>query len=544
MALDGIILHKIHQDLIEKLPMRINRIAEVSSNEIVFNIHSQKKRTNLVISCHSVYNRICFSNQSYNSFETPSGFIMLLRKHLSNGIIYEISQGDFDRYLILKIRALDDLYDQKEYRLYVELMGKYANIILVDHESGKILDALKRIPPYENSKRTILAGAKYTLPEPQNKKNPFIDQDIDLDESLVKQFAGFSKLLENEVRHRLNRQTFKEIMDEIKNSEGLYISELKDRDEYHVIPLTHLNVPSKFYSFEAGFDHIYYHLEEKERIRKISDDLYKYVRKQKKHFKNKIIKLQESYEDALNLEKDRNFGDLLYTYSNLNQKGLSQIEVEDYEGNLCTITLDPKLNIKENANKYYQIYQKKRKGQEYILAQLEIAKNEEEYFTSLDEQLEFANFDDAVLIKEELTKYGYLRQKKSKHPKKKAAKVRLYQIHFEDYTITFGKNNIQNDFLSFKYAKPNDLWFHAKDFHGSHLVINSSEPSEEALRLCATIAAYFSKGRYSSSVPVDYCLVKDIKKIKGSKAGFVSIKNQKTIYIDPQLDPSLQITLI
>ena len=152
MALDGIILSKIKDDLIKHLPMRINRIINISDTELVFNVLADRQRQNLIISLHSLYNRICLSDRNYNTYDNPSGFVMLLRKYIADGIITAIEQVDYDRLLILHISAQNDIYDRKNYRLYVELMGKYANLILVDGESGKIIDALKRIPPYENNK--------------------------------------------------------------------------------------------------------------------------------------------------------------------------------------------------------------------------------------------------------------------------------------------------------------------------------------------------------------------------------------------------------
>ena len=227
---------------------------------------------------------------------------------------------------------------------------------------------------------------------------------------------------------------------------------------------------------------------------------------------------------------------------NLDVKGLKQIEVKDFEDNDMIIKLDPKLSIKDNANKYYNTYQKKRKGKKYIEEQIEIAQNELTYFNSLNEQLGIANYTDALDIKEELSSYGYLKKNHSKNKKKK--KVNLYQIKVDNHTISFGKNNIQNNYLSFEYAHSNYTWFHAKDYHGSHVVVDTDNPDEKIIRICANLAAYYSKGRYSSSVPVDYCLVKNLKKIKGGKLGFVTIRNQKTIYIDPFEDKSLEIISI
>ena len=542
MALDGIILAKVKQDLDSYLPIRINRIANTSKTELVFNVHANNKRTNLVMSLHSNYNHICLSDRNYNTFNEPSTFVMVLRKYILNGIIYKIEQFDYDRYLLLHIHARDELYDEKHYILSLELMGKYANLILID-DDNKIIDALKKIPPYENTKRTILPGSVFTLPDKQNKLDPFNNPNIDYDESLVKQLQGFSKLLENEFRYRLdNKQTYDEIIQEIKDSKNLYISKINDTYEFHIIPLLHKGKDYEVWDIQKGFDEIYYQDDEKERIKNISDDLFKIVKRQIKHYKTKVDKLELSLNDALNLQNDKDNGDLLYMYEDLDKKGLNEITINDYYGNAKTIKLEPKLSIKANANKYYNQYQKKRKGKIYIEEQLDIASSELEYFNSLAEQLSLANYSDALDIKDELIKYGYLKKASSKNKQKK--KVNLYQIKVDNQTITFGKNNIQNNFLTFDYAKANYTWFHAKDYHGCHLVVDSDSPNEKIIRICANIAAYYSQGRYSSSVPVNYCLVKDIKKIKGKKPGFVSIKNYKTIYIDPYEDKDLTINQI
>ncbi len=542
MALDGITLYKVKEDLERQLPIRINRIAETSKTQIVFNVHADRLRTNLVMSFHSNFNHICLSDKNYTTYNDPSTFVMVLRKYILNGIIYRIEQFGYDRYLLLHVRARNELYDEKEYILSVELMGKYANLILVSEE-GKIIDALKKIPPYENTRRTILPGAVFERPEKQDKKDPFETMEIDMDESLVKQLQGFSKLLETEMRWRIDHgETFRQVMDEIAASNSLYLHKVKDTYEFHVIPLRHLGVEAVPWNIQQGFDEIYYQDDEKERIKNIADDLFKVVKRQLKHYDTKIKKLEQSLQDALNLQSDKDNGDILYTYHDLEQKGLKEVELEDYEGKLRKIPLDPKLSVKANANKYYNQYQKKRKGKIYIEEQIDIAKNELTYFESLNEQLSIANYSDALDIKDELSRFGFLRKNVSKNKKKK--KVNLYEVRHGDYTIWFGKNNLQNAFLTFEYAHSDYTWFHAKQFHGAHVVVNSSRPDEDLIRTCANLAAYYSKGRYSSSVPVDYCLVREIKKVKGARPGFVTFKNYKTIYIDPFEDRSLTIVSI
>ena len=543
MALDGIILSKEKEDLCRRLPIRINRITQVSDNELVFNVHANKERTNLIISCHSVYNRIHLTDKAYKGYDNPSGFVMLLRKTILNGIIEEIRQYDYDRYLDLSIRSLNDLYDEVHYHLYVELMGKYANVVLVD-ANGKILDAFKRIPPFENNKRTIWPGSKYVLPQNQHKKDPFKSDDYDENISLVKQFQGFSPLLEKEVHYRLNEEDFKGIMQKIKTSDKLYIALDKKDYVYHIIPLKHTSLNFKAYDLNEGFDKLYYSLEEKERIKHLTDDLFKYTKRQLKHYEDKVVKLKETLKEAENCDELRNFGDLLFMYHDLDAKGMSEVSVEDFDGQEKKIRLDPKYTIKENANRYYHNYHKKRKSKEHLLEQIAIATNELDYFRSVNEQLSIANYEDALEIKEEMIRYGNLKDNRKNKRKNKTSKWHLYQISFKDHLITFGKNNLQNDILTFKYGKSDYTWLHAQKLHGAHVLIDTAKPDEETLRFAANIAAYFSNGRYSSSVGVDYCLLKDVKKIKGSKAGFVAIKNYKTIFIDPYLeDDSIIMTI-
>ena len=540
MALDGITLYKVKEDLIKYLPIRINRIGETSKTELVFNVHTNNERYNLVMNFHSNYNHLCLSKRAFSSYTDPSTFIMVLRKYLLNGVIYKIEQFDYDRYLLMHIRARNELYDEKEYLLSVELMGKYANLILVG-DDNRIIDALKKIPPYENTRRTILPGAEFILPDKQNKADPFITADIDFSQSLVKQLQGFSRLLEDEVRFRLESSSFEEIMDLIVKSHSLYLHRKNDSYDFHIIPLSHLYADYIEMDIQSGFDEIYKEDDEKERIKNISDDLYKVVKRQIKHYDSKISKLQASLEEALNLQGDKACGDLLYTCEDLDRKGLKEITISDFEGNAQQIRLDPKLSIKANANKYYSTYQKKRKGKVYIEEQIEIAQREKEYFEAINEQLNIANYTDALDIKDELLRYGYLK-KQQKNIRKK--KVNLYQVKVDGYTITFGKNNVQNSFLSFEYAHSNYTWFHAKQYHGSHVVVDSDKPDEKIIRICANLAAYYSKGRYSSSVPVDYCLIKELKKVKGARAGFVTFRNYHTIYIDPFDDKDLEIISI
>lgn len=535
MALDGILLHKIVNNLQFLEQSRINKIYQVSNTELLFQIKPKGPKVQLLISCHSQFNRIHLTDHKYPTPEEPNVFIMLLRKHLENGIIQSIQQGELDRYLTLTITNRNELGDIVQKYLMIELMGKYANAILCN-EDFKIIDAMKRIPPFENTKRILQPGATYQYPESQQKKDPFTSTTYDPSLTFTEQFAGFSPLLSKEVQYRIEQgQTFSAIIKEIEESELFYISKKTDLEEYHCIPLTYLKIPAQAYPIMEALDVLYFHKEERDRIRQQTGDLFKFVRKEIKKSQQKLPKLYTSLEEAMNNEQWQVYGDLLYAYSYQVKKGMKAIELPSFENDsLIMIPLDEKLDGKQNAKKYFQKYRKGKNGQHYIQEQITITEKELHYFQGLEQQLLLADFNDAKEIREELVQYGYMSSIKQKIRKQKKVKEYHYlTVSVNDQvTIYVGKNNLQNDYLTFQLARKDYYWFHAKEFHGAHVVVNTSEPNEEVIRLAAMLAAYFSQGRQSSSIPVDYTQVKNIKKIPKSKLGFVSITNYKTIYID------------
>lgn len=536
MALDGILLSKITHEIHQYLPARINKIYQISSTEILLQLNTNQGKKNLMISCHSIYNRITLSDRSFPTPNEPSNFVMLLRKHLESSKIINITQGGLDRWVRLDCDAHNELGDSVTFYLYIELMGKYANLIFCNQDY-KILDALKRIPPFESNKRTLQPGALFKEAEVQlDKENPFNASTVNTDRTLVSQFHGFSPLLAKEIEYRLPSQSFEEIMSEIKASTSLYIHETEKDILFHCIPLTHLGQSVKK-PLLLGLDTLYVQKEEKERIRDIAGDIYRFVRRALKHQKQKLPKLIQSYEEALDCEKWREFGDYLFANQHLETKGLKEITLTSWDDTPILIPLDPKLDIKGNAKKCFQTYNKRKKGQLHLEEQISICKKEIAYFEGLEEQLEFTNFKDTLEINQELITLGYIKEKKVKSKKVKKKKEVLPNITKwildNGVTLSFGKNNLQNEALTFKIAKKSDLWFHAKDYHGAHVTLDTLEPDEDTLRLAAMVAAYFSKGRYSSSVPVNYCSVKSLKKIPGAKPGMVALSSYKTIYIDP-----------
>lgn len=546
MALDGLLLYKIKEEIKAILPAKINKIYQISNTELFFQLRAEGKKQNLLISCHSIFNRINITTRDYPTPEEPSNFVMFLRKHLDGATIFDVTQNEYDRYLLFSLATRNELGDKVILFMSVELMGKYANVILYNEE-GKILDVLKRIPPFENNRRILQPGATFRLPDRQEGKvDPFLSPVLNRDEDFTKQLQGFSPLLSQEVKYRLKQgQSFESIMSEIKASHSLFITPMQKEAQFHVIPLLHLEKNYQHYPIMEGMDVLYYHKEEKDRIKQMTGDLFKLVRRELKHQRQKLPRLQAAYDEALDCDKWREYGDYLQPYSYQVKKGETTITFERFDqSGTITIPLDPKLDGLGNAKKYFQKYNKGKKGQVHILNQIALCEKEIEYFDGIEQQLELASFDDAKEIREELAKLGYCKSQVSRIRKKKKKETipncTIIPL-LNGLTITFGKNNLQNEFCTFKLAKKDDTWLHAKDYHGSHVIINTDSPDEETLRLAANIAAYFSKGRYSSSVPVNYCLIKQLKRIPGSKPGFVSLSSYKTIYIDPDEEAILPL---
>lgn len=538
MSCDGLFLHQIHQQMKKHLPAKINKVYCISDTELLLHCRGNRENFKLLVSTHPQYARMNITTRSYPTPEVPSNFTMLLRKHLENGIILDFHQVGLDRVFYFDVQVRNEIGDLVVSRLYIELMGKYANIILCD-EKGKIIDAMKRIPPFENTKRIIVPTAMYTPVEIQDKKDPITDT-IEIDETLplYKQFHGFSPLLSQEFEYRMhNGEKFEDIMQAILTSDKLYFYTIEKGFEYHCIPLTHLGENPKCYDMMEGFDVLYYSKEEKERIRQQTGDLFRFVNKELTKLKNKLVKLKETLDEAQDCDKYRIYGELLYAYGYQVEKGAKQALLPDFEtGEDVKIPLDPKFDARYNAKKMYQKYTKGKNAQTIVAEQIAICENEIAYFELLQTQLELANFDDAKEIRTELANKGYMKALVSKVRKKKPTVPSYITYQVEEALIHVGKNNIQNDYLTWKLAKRDDYWFHTKDMHGSHVIVQCQELNETIIRAAANLAALYSKGRNSSSVPVNYTQVRNLKKVPASALGFVTLGSYKTIYIDPEED--------
>lgn len=535
MAYDGIMMHRIKDILIDTIQGgRINKIYQISKYELLFQIRAHRTNYQLLISSHPMYARAQLTSLNYPTPESPNPLTMLFRKVLEGGYIKEIEQIDLDRILKVTFSTHNELGDYIEYILYIEIMGKHSNIILVGHDQ-KIIDCIKRITPSMNSERFLQPGALYKLPPMTNKLNPFQSDYIE-DNQLTRIYQGMSPILSKEIVYRIDhQQDFHEIMKEINESDTLYLTNSHNKEYFHVIELTHLQGKTQKYPLFDGLDIHFNEIDQKERIKQQTSNLLRFINNEYQKNTTKLKKLENTLLDSKNSDDYRIKGDLLYSSLHLMQKGMTHIKVDNYyDGSTMDIMLDPKLDPKANAQKYYQKYQKAKNSIHVLHEQIELTKKEIEYFDSLLTAMLHASYYDALEIKEELENEGYLKKKKKKNTiRKKQLPHFLSYITKDGIEIDIGKNNLQNDFLTFKYAHRYDMWFHAKDMPGSHVIVKAQDLDEYTIRLAAKIAAYYSKGKNSSSVPVNYTLVKTLKKPAGSKPGKVILDNYKTIYIDP-----------
>ena len=535
MAYDGIMMSRVVEELQNQLTGgKINKIYQISQYELLFNIRSNRENKKLLISIHPMYARMQLTALSFPTPPTPNALTMLLRKHLEGAYIESIQQIQLDRIVEMVLVGTNELKDIVKYHIYIEIMGKHSNVV-VTYDNHKIIDCLKRISPAMNSKRILQPGASYQFPPMLEKKNPFENEYIQTD-NLSKIYQGFSPELSREVLYRIDQgEDFASIMQQIKNSHSLFIEKVDGKEYFHVIPYTHLQSESQEYALFDGLDQHYDLIDQKDRIKQQTSDLAKFIHNEYQKNVLKLNKLEKTLFDSQNSDEYRIKGELLYASLHLIQKGQSEITVENYyDGTMMTIELDPRFDGKTNASRYFNKYQKAKNSLTHLNEQIALTKEEINYFDTLNTLMENASYYDALEMKEELENLGYLKKKKTKqvHRAKKQLHIETY-LTKDNITIYVGKNNLQNDYLTFKLASKNDMWFHVKDMPGSHVVVHSEELDEYTIRLASKMAAYFSKGKLSSSVPVNYTQIKTLKKPQGSKPGKVILNHYSTIYIDP-----------
>ncbi|MEI4802665.1 NFACT RNA binding domain-containing protein [Bacillus sp. FJAT-51639] len=567
MAFDGLFTRAITHEIANSLQTgRISKIYQPSKYEILLHIRANGKNQKLLLSAHPTYARMHLTTQNYDSPALPPMFCMLLRKHLEGGFIEKIEQIDLERMIRVTIRSRNEIGDESLKTLIIEIMGRHSNIILVDSKTNIILDSLKHVSLAVNRHRTVYAGSEYIAPPAQQKINPlqietqeeFI-RPLDflsgnMDKQLVGAFIGISPLFAKEVvakagmvnEHALSEAFFTLQKPLLQHQYTPSMIVANGKEFFYLFPLSHLKGEEKaFSSVSELLDRFFFGKAERDRVKQQAHDLERFMQNEKAKNEKKVIKLQKTLEDASKADKYQLFGELLTANMYAMKKGDKEIEVINYydeNSGTVKITLDPLRTPSENAQRYFQKYQKAKNSIAIVEEQIEKTDEEIFYFDSLLQQMEAASSKDIEEIREELAEEGYMRNRKAKNVKKKPAKPILDKYIASDGTeILVGKNNKQNDYLTSKLARRDEIWLHTKDIPGSHVVIRSLEPSDETLIEAAKLAAYFSKAKESSSVPVDYTKIRHVKKPSGAKLGFVTYDNQQTVYVTPDADTVMKL---
>ncbi len=567
MSFDGLFTRAMTDELARELKGgRISKIHQPYKNEIVLVVRANGKNHKLLLSAHPSYARVQITDESYDNPSEPPMFCMLLRKHLEGFFLEDIHQIELDRIIIFEVKGRNEIGDTSYKQLIIEIMGRHSNITLVDKTRNMILDSIKHVSYAVNSYRAILPGQEYILPPRQEKINPFeadendILRQIDfnsgkLDKQLVAAFAGMSPLFAKEILFQAglaNRSTlpnaFLSYMQLLKEQKiAPTITTSAQKDNFYLFPLTHLQGEMKeFTSLSEMLDRFYFGKAERDRVKHQSNDLERFIVNEKEKNEKKITKLTATLKEAENAEILKLYGELITANLYAIQKGIKEIEVINYydeTGATVTIPLEPQKTPSENAQRYFTKYQKAKNSVAIVKEQIEKAHEERTYFELLHQQINSASPKDIEEIREELIEGGYLKARHKKQNKKSQnTKPTLEQYLSSDGTVILvGKNNKQNDYLTNKLAARDEIWLHTKDIPGSHVVIRSKEPSEETIVEAAALAAYFSKARSSSSVPVDFTQVRHVKKPSGAKPGFVIYDNQQTVYVTP--DEEIVISL-
>lgn len=567
MSFDGLFTKAMCEELSVALSGgRINKIHQPYPNEIILIVRANGKNHKLLLSAHPSYSRAQLTKESYENPQEPPMFCMLLRKHLEGAIIENITQHELDRMIIFDIKGRDELGDLSYKKLIVEIMGRHSNIILVNKENDVILDSIKHVSYAVNSHRAILPGQTYKFPPAQQKINPLTASDEDLlkaldfnagslDKQLVAAFAGISPLLAREILFECKLPTqanvlaaFHKKMKPFQSKQYNPAIMVKQAKEiFYCIQLSHADeMMISFSSLSEMLDRFYFGKAARDRIKQQGQDLERFIINEKSKNEKKIKKLQATLTESEKGEQYKLYGELLTANIYQLKPGMKEIEVINYydeSGAMITIPLDPQKSPSQNAQKYFTKYQKAKNAIEYVTEQINLANEEVNYFEGLLQQLDSADPRDIEEMREELQEGGYLKQRHKKGLKKPKDKKPVLDeyVSSDGDTIFVGKNNKQNEYLTNKFSRRDDIWFHTKDIPGSHVVIRNSLPSESTIHEAAILAAFYSKAKNSSRVPVDYTMIRHVKKPSGSKPGFVIYDHQTTLYVTPDADEVLRM---
>ncbi len=577
MAFDGIVTKAIVAEMSVLNGARIDKIFQPNKNEILLGLYTNKKNYAIDICIDSQNCRINLTTNSKPNPQVAPNFCMLLRKNLIGLKLKSLITFDLERLIVIEFEGFDELDDIISKKLVIELMGKHSNIILLD-DSNIIIDSLRHIKEISEDYRDILPHTKYSFPT-SNKcsflelknfdefKNNLNLSDIDsLPVQISNTFNGISKNFISSIIKKfdikvLNASNLEIIFNYIKNvidnvgSNKLSFEEVKNSEgvvkDYFLVPSIS---PVEPFFLNFFIDDFYFNKESFEVFINYRNTLLKLILDTLKKYTKRLDNINEKLHECDNMEKYRVYGELLtanlYRISN---KNIEEIELENYydNNNKLLIKLDKRYSPSVNAKRFFKKYSKLKNTLEVVSQQKNDTLKELDYIDSIVYELEnSSNVDELAVIFEELSENDIFKDKTSKAINSKKSKVKKSkltknkEVSFNPikytvgkYTVLVGRNNKENDYLTLKYSSKNDLWFHTKDFHGSHTILKIDNslpyPSLEVLVEVAKIAAKHSKAKNSSNVPVDYCEVKFVKKPSGSRPGMVIYTNNKTLNVTP-----------
>ncbi|EGQ4214783.1 Rqc2 family fibronectin-binding protein [Staphylococcus pseudintermedius] len=557
MAFDGMFTRKMVEDLQFLVSGRIHKINQPENDTIIMVIRQQRQNHQLLLSIHPNFARIHLTTKKYdNPFEPPM-FARVFRKHLEGGRILAIRQIGNDRRIEMDVESKDEIGDTIHRTVILEIMGKHSNLILVNEER-KILEGFKHLTPNTNQFRTVMPGFQYEVPPTQHKQNPYaytgaqVLQHIDfnagkIDRQLLQTFEGFSPLITKEItsrRHFMTTQTLPEAFDEVMAETKatpqpvFHKNHETGKEDFYFMKLHQFYDDCVTYdSLHELLDRFYDARGERERVKQRANDLVKLVQQLLQKYQNKLSKLVDEQAGTEEKENQQLYGELITANIYQLKPGDRQLEtVNYYTGENVTIPLNPQKSPAENAQYYYKQYNRMKTRERELTHQITLTEENIAYFENIEQQLSHIQVHEIDDIREELAEQGFIKQKK-KQKKKKQQKIQLQSyVSTDGDTILVGKNNKQNDYLTNKRAQKSHLWFHTKDIPGSHVVILNDAPSDKTIEEAAMIAAYFSKAGQSGQIPVDYTIIRNVHKPSGSKPGFVTYDNQKTLYATPDYD--------
>ena len=540
MSFDGFFLHHMVEELRRELVNgRIQKINQPFEQELVLQIRSNRQSHRLLLSAHPVFGRIQLTQTTFENPAQPSTFIMVLRKYLQGALIESIEQVENDRIVEMTVSNKNEIGDHIQATLIIEIMGKHSNILLVDKSSHKILEVIKHVGFSQNSYRTLLPGSTYIAPPSTESLNPFTIKDEKLFEILQTQetttknlqslFQGLGRDTANELENIL-------VSDKLSTFRNFFNQETKPcltETSFSPIPFAN-QVGEPFDNLSDLLDTYYKDKAERDRVKQQASELIRRVENELQKNRHKLKKQEKELLATDNAEEFRQKGELLTTFLHQVPNDQDQVILDNYYTNQpITIALDKALTPNQNAQRYFKRYQKLKEAVKYLTDLIEETKATILYLESVETVLNQAGLEEIAEIREELIQTGFIRRRQREKIQKRK-KPEQYLASDGKTIIYVGRNNLQNEELTFKMARKEELWFHAKDIPGSHVVISGNlDPSDEVKTDAAELAAYFSQGRLSNLVQVDMIEVKKLNKPTGGKPGFVTYTGQKTLRVTP-----------